>query len=182
MDKITTDHKVITITGFSGSGKSTAAKNLAKSLDYQYYSVGVVIRDMAKKLGISVLEMSKKIENDLDFEKSVDQAVVDFVKNQEGGVVLEGRLAAWFMRKEGIPAYNVWLEAPLDIRSKRLNEREQLGEAQALEYTRGKDDSEVLRYKKHYNIDIMDKSVYDLIVNVETRSIEQVLSFILENL
>ena len=42
----------ITLSGMVGSGKSTNAKLFAKELGYKHYSVGDLMREMAKERGI----------------------------------------------------------------------------------------------------------------------------------
>ena len=55
---------IITISGIAGSGKSTVAKLLAKKLNYNHYSIGEFMRDIAKEKNTSLLELSNLAETD----------------------------------------------------------------------------------------------------------------------
>ena len=170
-------HQVITFSGLPGSGKSSTAKSLAEKLGYPYYAVGGPLRKMAKEKGVSVLEMSQHFETDTKLDNFLEAEMLKFVKNN-GKAVIDGRIAGWILAENNIESYDIWLGAPLEIRVSRIIERED-GELQAfLQSTKNREESEILRYKQAYNIDMLDKSIYDLIVQTETLSQEEVLDFV----
>ncbi|MDH7604238.1 MAG: (d)CMP kinase [Melioribacter sp.] len=76
---------IIAIDGPAGSGKSTAAKNLAKKLGFNYLDTGAMYRAitfMALQKGIvddvdAVIEMTKKINLSLKFEDGITRVFVD---------------------------------------------------------------------------------------------------------
>jgi cytidylate kinase len=59
----------------------------------------------------------------------------------------------------------LWLEAPIDVRAARIADREDKSASAAREETQARAQSEALRYEEYYNIDIEDRSIYDLSVN-----------------
>jgi len=102
----------------------------------------------------------------------LDRRMVNRAK--EGDVVLEGRLTAWMMEREGIDALKVWLTAPEEVRAQRVAQREGLTKDQALEANRTREESERTRYEDIYDIDLTDKSVYALEVNTHKHEPEEV--------
>ena len=64
-----------------------------------------------------------------------------------------------------IPAFRVYMDADLDVRSARVVEREGGTVEQRREEIVQREECEVRRYIKYYDIDIRDRSVYDLIVD-----------------
>lgn len=76
---------IIAIDGPAGSGKSTAAKNLAKKLGFIYLDTGAMYRAitfMAIKKGIvddtpAVIDMAKKLNLNLKFENGLTKVFVD---------------------------------------------------------------------------------------------------------
>ena len=63
---------IITISGKAGSGKSTIAKELAKKLKLKHYSIGDLMRQIAKEKNISLIELSKLAEKDNSIDKELD--------------------------------------------------------------------------------------------------------------
>ena len=63
---------IITISGKAGSGKSTVAKELAKQLNLQHFSIGDIMRKMAKEKNISVMVTAHTFKN---WETGEDEVV-----------------------------------------------------------------------------------------------------------
>lgn len=82
---------IIAIDGPAGSGKSTAAKNIAEKLGFTYLDTGAMYRAitfLALQKGIagdvnSVIEMARKISLKLKFEDGVTRVFVDGVEVTE---------------------------------------------------------------------------------------------------
>lgn len=82
---------IIAIDGPAGSGKSTAAKNIAQKLGFTYLDTGAMYRAitfLALQKGIaddvnSVIEMARKISLKLKFEDGVTRVFVDGVEVTE---------------------------------------------------------------------------------------------------
>ncbi|MCH9028900.1 MAG: nucleoside monophosphate kinase, partial [Bacteroidetes bacterium] len=64
---------IITISGKAGSGKSTVAKELARKLELKHYSIGDLMRQMAKEKNISLTELGKLAEKDDSIDKELDK-------------------------------------------------------------------------------------------------------------
>ena len=91
-------------------------------------------------------------------------------------LVLESRLAGWMAGEHA--DFRIWLDAPLEIRARRIAEREDKAVETAREETRARAESEATRYEAYYGIDIEDLSIYDLVLNTARLDPEGVVSAI----
>ena len=64
---------IITISGKAGSGKSTVAKEIARKLELKHYSIGDLMRQMAKEKNISLSELGELAEKDDSIDKELDK-------------------------------------------------------------------------------------------------------------
>src|SRR5689334_18858943 len=103
---------LVTISGYAGSGKSTIAKLLAKRLRMSTIDVGAIFRKMAKKRGMSVSEFGRLAEQHPDIDRNFDDEILRVAK-QRKNLILQGRLTGVLTHRRGIPAYRIWLDAPL---------------------------------------------------------------------
>lgn len=165
---------VITISGPAGSGKTSCATELAQMLGLRYLSLGMLFRELAKRRGLSLEELSKVAEEDSSIDKEIDQTACRHAR--EGGVVIEGRLSAWFAREYA--DLKVYLTAPLQERVKRIASRDGLVFRQALDAVTERENSERRRYKKYYGIDIDNLSIYDVIINTSLWGKESVVKIL----
>jgi cytidylate kinase len=72
----------------------------------------------------------------------------------------------------------VWLDAPFEVRTARIAEREDEPIERVREQTREREASEKQRYREYYGIDIDDRSIYDLVYNTARWSPEGVLGML----
>ena len=86
----------ITLGGTAGSGKSTAAKLLAKKLGYKHYSMGDFQREIAEEKGISLLELGKLEEKVKSLDEEVDQRQIELGR-KEDNFVIDSRLGFHFI-------------------------------------------------------------------------------------
>lgn len=168
---------IITIGGVAGSGTTTAAEVLSEKLNIPYISAGSIFRQMAAERGMSVLEFSEFAENNTDIDIEIDKRQADLANNSEN-LVIEGRLSAHFINAD----LRVWLTAPLDVRAKRVCERESKSEEIAKREIITREKSEALRYLDIHNIDISNLDIYDLIVNTDSFNPDSIAEIILTTL
>ena len=170
----------ITISGNPGSGKSTVAELLEQKLGIKYVYSGMIFRELAKKYNMTLEEFGKFCEENREIDKELDDRQLEILK--EGNVILEGRLAGWLAHSYNISAYKVAIVADLDIRAGRIVNREkgdvETRKAEILERER----SENTRYKKYYNFDLKDTSIYDIVIDSGDKSAEEIVDIILQNL
>jgi len=169
----------ITISGPPGSGKSTACKLLSEKLGLEVISSGDVFRGMAAERGLSLQEFGKACESD----RTVDQALDDrmlVIARQKKDVILEGRLTAFMLKANNVPALKVLLTAGADVRAARVTNREGGEVALRKLETLTREACEARRYMSYYNINIADQSVYDLIIDTSDLTPDEVVSRIVQ--
>ena len=168
---------IITIGRSAGSGTTTAAKVLSEKLDIPYLSTGSIFRQMAKEHGMSVIEFNKFSENNADIDKELDKRQAE-IAYESGNIVVEGRLSAYFIEAD----LKIWLTAPLDVRAKRISERESKSVDVARNEIKIREESEASRYMEIHNIDINNYEIYDMILNTDRFNPESISQIILETL
>lgn len=166
------EEMIITIGGPIGSGKTTVAKAIAGEFGLAHISAGAVFRQMAKERNLTIEEFSKLAEKDSSIDKIIDEKQQELAK--KGSAVIDGRLSAAMIK----PDLKIWLAAPLEIRAKRVAEREGKDFETALKETKKRERSETRRYKKIYGIDLSDTSKYDLVMNTSLWSAKEVVEII----
>lgn len=169
----------ITISGPPGSGKTTVCGKLSEALGIQAVVFGQVFRQLAAEKGLSLIEFGKLAENDPSIDAAIDAKIVETARNTPD-IILESRLSAYMLTRNGIPALRVYLDASPEVRFARIGIREEKEVQHAIQETNARQASEAKRYKMYYDIDIEDRSVYDLIINTDTLSPEEVLQKILD--
>jgi len=173
---------IITVSGLHGTGKSVIAKLMAERLGILYYSTGQAFRDLAKENNMSLEEYTNYVENHPDIDKDLDNKVVNMAK--KGNIIIDSQLSGHILKF--IADFRIHLTCPLKLRVKRMSERDQTSFEEKLKETTLREKSELERFKKLYDIDLSDKNsindFFDLIINTEKFSIEEVLEKILSEL
>jgi len=173
---------IITISGMVGSGKSSVGILVAKKLGFKYYCIGDLRRDMAKKRGISLAELNKLGEEDPSTDKEPDKFAEEKGKTEDNFVMV-GRTSFYFIPKSvkiflyvdpKIGAERVLNHSRNDEKYKNLNE--------AIEKIRMRLESDELRYKKYYNLDIFNKKNYDYVIDTTNLTIKEVVDEIIEKI
>jgi cytidylate kinase len=150
---------IIAIGGLIATGKSTVATLLAERLGFRHISAGEVLREMARRKGVSLLEISHMAEEDHSIDREIDHLQSEMAK--AGDAVVESRLCGWMVDAD----LKVWLRAPLEVRADRVAQREGKSREQALQEMLAREASERKRYQEIYGIDLDDLSPYDLILD-----------------
>ena len=171
---------IITISGTPGSGKSTIGKILKKRLNLNYVYSGQIFRETAKKYKMNLEEFGRFCENNEKIDRELDKEQLDLLK--KGNVILEGRLAGWIAYNNNIKSLKIILNADLKIRISRIIEREAGDYNKRLKEILSREKSEQKRYKKYYNIDIKDTSIYDLIIDTSNKSPKEIADIIVNKI
>jgi len=153
---------LLTVSGPPGAGKSTTAAALAEAFDVEHVSGGDIFRQLADERGHTLAEFNELAEEDPQIDRDLDRRLQE-VAGERDDVVLESRLAGWLAADEA--DVRIWLDAPIEVRARRIADREDKPVAQALDETKERAASERQRYLEYYDIDIEDLSIYDLTVN-----------------
>lgn len=169
----------ITISGPPGSGKTTACSKLSEALGLEAVVFGKIFRELAAERNLTLGQLGAIAEEDPSIDRMIDSRILEIARSHPD-VILESRLSAYMLTRNGIPAFRILLEASPDVRMARvgLREGETLEEATAKTVDRQR--SEAKRYMKYYGIDIEDRSVYDLILNTDHMTPDEVMDTILE--
>jgi len=183
-----TKKKIITIGGRPGSGKSTAARNVAAQLGFTHFSSGDLFRAISKEHGQDVLQSNLAAEKEDGIpliDKLVDQRLRD-IGEQENMIVIDSRMAWHWMPF----SFKVFLNLDMDTAAERILaamtperiEAEHIPD-NAREYARNLQnrlDSETRRYKKIYDVDPYNIDNYDLVINTKTTDPDEVARLIVE--
>jgi cytidylate kinase len=168
----------VAIAGLPGSGKTTAARLVAERLGVELVSAGHLFRGMAAERGMSLERFSQLAERDDKIDRALDERMAE--RARRGEVVLEGRLTAWVCTHSGIPALRVRLDAPPEVRARRIAQREGKPAEVARKENDAREASERERYRRIYGADLGDGSLYDLIVDTATMPPAEVARLIVE--
>ncbi|MCA9826791.1 MAG: cytidylate kinase family protein [Nitrosopumilus sp.] len=173
--------KSIVISGPPAVGKTTVAKGLAEEFQLQYLSGGDVLKEMAKEQGFDSdsddwwdteegMKFLSQREQNSEFDKKLDEKLI--LLFNEGGMVITSYTLPWLI-KDGI---RIWLEGSHESSTKRMQSRDNMSSNDAYEITKKRFDKNKALYKKLYDFDFGDdKSVFDLIINTDNLSAQQVI-------
>ena len=172
---------IVSLSGKPGSGKSTVAKRLAVELGFERIYIGGMIRDEARRRGMSLLEFLKWAETDDQGDKFFDAKVEEFGKTKDN-FIIESRTAFHFIPhslkvfldvapEEG--ARRIWDALQSEQKDSR-NEDRNLGSYESVQRSvQDRLRSETARYQSIYGLDIFNPEHYDLFLDVTKLDKEQ---------
>ena len=173
---------IITISGLHGTGKSTIGRLLAEQLGLEYYSTGQAFRDLAEEKNMSIEDFTVYIENHPEIDNELDDKVLEMAK--KGNIIVDSQLSGHLLKF--IADFKIILVCPLKIRVKRMAERDLSTFEDKLKETILREKSELERFRELYDIDLSDedalKEIYDLVINTQNLTIQDVLNTILLHL
>jgi cytidylate kinase len=179
--------EIITIAGDLGSGKSTTADLVSQKLKYERFSSGSLAREMAKKRGITIGEMNRLAETNLEIDHEIDTTIKRIGKEQEK-LVIDSR-TAWHWIPD---SFKVYLTLPPEYAAERIfnslhtkaSDRTKTEHASSLDEVRkstlSRSESERKRFAQRYGIDSFDTSQFDIVIETETNSPEQVAEKVIQ--
>ncbi|NIP35376.1 MAG: AAA family ATPase [Thermoplasmata archaeon] len=169
---------IITLGGLPGSGKTTVARILADKLKMEYINAGDIFRNLASKKGMTLEEFGFFAERNPNIDKAIDKKLLEIARRDN--VILEGRLAGIMLELNDVEALKVWLEAPLEVRVERISGRDSKSTEAAMADTQMREKSEWDRYYNIYHVDIRDLGVYNLVIQTQDRTPEDIANEIIE--
>ncbi len=182
---VTQKKRIITIAGRPGSGKSTASHALAEQLGYEHFSSGDLFRAIGRERGIDVTQTNRAAEDDAEIDRLVDERLAEIGKTQDG-VAIDSRLA-WHWIPD---SFKVYLDLDLEVAAKRIlanidpirKQHEHIPDdpKQYAEALAHRLELEQNRYKAKYDVDISDRSNFNLVVDTDANNPAQVVEKILK--
>jgi cytidylate kinase len=163
----------ITIAGDIGSGKSTIARKLADSLGVEPLSTGGIQRQLAQQRGLTVLELNKLAEDDPSIDREIDGYLM---RLPDGELVVESRMAWHFVPN----TLKLYLYISDGAAARRIIGAQRIDEdygtiANAAQPIMARRLSEIIRFKKYYDVDIDELHNYDLVIDTTFAAVDQVV-------
>lgn len=174
---------IITLAGHHGAGKSTLSKGLVEYYGLKSYSAGGMMRELAMERGISLLDLGREAEKDGgEIDRLLDARSVELGK-KEDQFIIDGRLAFHFIPN----SFKIFLTVPPEEAARRIYHDETRAGVEShvsiedtIQNIRTRRESENLRYREYYGLDIYDMALYDLVIDTTGMRIHDVLEKTIE--
>jgi cytidylate kinase len=144
----------------------------------RHVSIGQIFRKLAEEKGLTLTQLTQLAERDPSIDLMLDSLARK--EAEKGNVIIDGHAAPWLLKDLAI--LRVAIVASFNIRVKRLAERDGKPLDQVINETALREEIERRRYLKWYNIDIKDFSDFDLIINSEKFTPNEIVEIILKAL
>ncbi|MBO7304054.1 MAG: cytidylate kinase family protein [Clostridia bacterium] len=164
----------ISLAGDLGSGKSTVSSILVKRIGAEYYSTGAIVRSIAEKHGMSVVELNVYMETHPEIDHEIDDGL-KALSDVDKLLIIDSRMAWHFTSG----TFKVYLSADPETTALRIMGANRVGEhastlEETVKETRRRRDSERKRYMTQYGVDIKDLMNYSLIIDTSNATPDEV--------
>jgi cytidylate kinase len=163
---------IVTVGGLPGAGKTTVARKVSEELGLKHVNMGEIFRGLAESRAMTLEEFGAFARRNPEVDRSVDGKALEVAKG--GKVLLEGRLTGPMLKRNGVEAFQVWLDAPLKVRAQRIASRDGLSFASAVAATQAREKVEWDRYFEIYGIDLRETDGYDLVIDTSDKAPDEV--------
>lgn len=165
----------VAISGKSGCGNTTVSGLLSQKLGVTL--INYTFRQLAAEKGMTLPQVIEAAKNDDSYDKYVDKHQVELALKES--CVLGSRLAIWMLKEADLKVY---LFASDETRAARVFNREGGDLQQIKDFTAMRDREDTGRYKEFYDIDNNDYSFADLIIDVNTKTPDEIVQIIIDKL
>lgn len=164
----------ICLGGYTSSGKSTVGQAIAKELNVAYITKEMTptYKSLVSQ-GVDPVK-DRNIFSEAKYASRFDEDIRIIARETDDCVVTTW-LGPWFIKDATL---KVWLNAGETVRAERTALREKLSLPEAMNFIKAKDANNVKNFKKDYNIDITDHSTFDIEINTEKFSVNELASMI----
>ena len=171
----------ISLAGDLGSGKSTVSKIIIDRLGAEYYSTGAIVRGVAEKHGMTVVELNEYMETHPEIDHEIDDGL-KALSEVDKLLIIDSRMA-WHFTKG---TFKVYLTIDIETGAYRIMNAHRDGEhrstlEETVKDTRDRRASEKKRYMEQYGVDIKDLSNYSLIVDTTYATPEEIAELIMDS-
>jgi cytidylate kinase len=112
---------------------------------------------------VSLTELSRLAATREELDRLVDEQTKKAAA--QGNTIIDGLLAGWMAGDQA--DIKVFLTASDRVRFRRIARREKVPYEDAERATVTREDYERRRFKRYYNLEIEDRSIYDVVLNTE---------------
>ena len=171
----------ISLAGDLGSGKSTVSDILIRRLDAEYYSTGAIVRSIAERYGMTVVQLNKYMETHPEIDHEIDDGL-RALSDVDKLLVIDSRMAWHFTSG----TFKVYLSTDIETSAFRIMNAHRTGEhaltlEETIADTRARRESEKLRYSTQYGVDIKDLMNYSLVVDTTNATPDEVAECIIDS-
>ena len=175
---------LISITGRLGSGKSTVCNIMKERYGFEIYSTGTINREFARRLGISTLELNKRLNEDPSLDHEIDGTVTRLSEERKDDKLIFDSRMAWHFAKD---TFKIFLTIEPMEAARRVMKDQRGAEER---YTDVNDACDKLversrverdRFVDIYGVDYYDYNNFNIVVDTTSRTPEEVVAIIMEN-
>ncbi len=171
----------ITISGEVGSGKSTIARMLAEKLGYGYYSVGALLRKMAKDRGLSIMDISSLAEKNHSIDARLDEEQRKL--SQKENFVMDSRLGFHFIPD----SFKIFLQTDIDRAAERIfgdkrSQEKYRNVSETKKKLQSRMESEQKRYMQYYGIHFPPLQEFDCVFDTTRKAPPEIVNEIMQKI
>ena len=160
----------ISLAGDLGSGKSTVGEILAQKYILEKVSIGQIQRNMATELGMDTVAFNKYMETHPEYDKILDNKLCEY-ELKKGNYLFDSRMAWHFVPS----SFSVYMTVNVETAAKRIISANRQTEKyssveEAVKNILKRRQSEKARYNDLYGVDITNLSNYNLVVNTDGKT------------
>jgi CMP/dCMP kinase len=123
------------------------------------------------------MKFLKEREANSEFDREADKLLVE--KIEKGNIIVTSWTAPWLTKR----GFKVWLTASSKTRSERMSTRDETSHAHSAKVVSERDTKHHKLYMDLYQIDMgNDLSPFDLIIDTDNRTPEQVADIVLDKI